>query len=312
MAVQSYPALDANDTQQTVYNSDDPAEGGGATLEDIRALIDKLDDALQSVANDQLRTAPQSLPSLPAGSNSIGSVSVESLPNSPAQTGDIESLEDAVGDETAANAIEDPTTPGPVQDLLAGVLALLRGPLSGKDADEQLRVDLQSESAGLSSENTLSSVLSELQGALDVSGATVTVTDDGSLVIAGEDSGQTARKLRTTSGGQVVINALDASQDSIEVAAQSADLASETSLTDQESYDAININPATDSVFSTAYNGLLVSSVDGDIEIQTGAGNTKVISSTFLTAGQVLPITVAEVSSTNTTQTLSNVMLVRN
>jgi len=305
MAVNSFQALDKDGNAVTVYDSDDPAEAGGATLGDIQTPLSEIADALVSNGSDQFQTDVQSLPSIPAGGNNIGSVGVSSLPNNPAQTGDVQSLEDAVGDETVANAIEDPTVAGPMQDLLAGVLALLRGALSGKDADDQLRVELQGESADLSSETTLSSVLSALQG-------TLTVTDDGNLVVSGEDSGNTARKLRTTTGGQVVINALDSSQDSVEVGAQSADLASETTLTDQESYDAININPSPNSAFSTPYNGVLISSVDGDLEIETGVGNTKVIPSSFLTAGQVLPITVAQVSSTNTTQTLSNVMLVRN
>jgi hypothetical protein len=94
--------------------------------------------------------------------------------------------------------------------------------------------------------------------------------------------------------------------------AQNAGLAQESTLADQESYDVINVGPATDSVFTTAYNGILLASVNGDVEIQTGDGNTKTIPQSFFTAGQVLPITVAEISSANTTQTVSDIMLVRN
>jgi hypothetical protein len=35
MAISSFPATDRNDNSVTVYNSDDPAEGGGSTLDDI-------------------------------------------------------------------------------------------------------------------------------------------------------------------------------------------------------------------------------------------------------------------------------------
>jgi citrate lyase gamma subunit len=141
-------------------------------------------------------------------------------------------------------------------------------------------VTIGSENADLATQTTLSSVLSELQSALDVSGATVTTTDDGNFNVT-----------------------LDA---------QNAGLAQESTLADQESYDGINIGPATDSVFTTAYNGILLASVDGDVEVQTGDGNTKTIPQSFFTAGQVLPVTVAEISSTNTTQTISDIMLVRN
>jgi hypothetical protein len=306
MAVNSFQALDKDGNAVTVYDSDDPAEAGGATLEDIRALLDKLDDALQSVAGDQLRVAVQSTPSLPAGSNNIGAVDVTSLPDSPAQTGDIQSLEDAVGDETVANAIEDPTVAGSVQDLLGGVLALLRGALSGKDADDQLRVDLQSEAADLSSETTLSdlnsavgnqgdtaetntdnsaSALAFLKGVVDLLGGTLTVTDDGALAIS---------SLPSIPAGSNNIGSVDvASLPSVTIGSQTADLSSETTLSSvlTELQGPLDVSGATVTVadngsFGTAIDSESAGIVSGLSSVET-AVRDKEHYRDVLTGGQI-------------------------
>jgi len=204
MAVNSFQALDKDGNAVTVYDSDDPAEAGGATLGDIQAPLSEIADALVSNGSDQIQTDVQSLPSIPAGGNNIGSVGVSSLPNNPAQTGDIQSLEDAVGDETVANAIEDPTVAGPVQDLLAGVLALLRGALSSKDADDQLRVDLQSESADLAQDQSvqdLEAYRSE-PTSFDPSQNTQTPQCDAFMIPDGSNATRTIQ-LKATSGGSL-------------------------------------------------------------------------------------------------------------
>lgn len=89
------------------------------------------------------------------------------------------------------------------------------------------------------------------------------------------------------------------------------DPAEDATIADQASYDGINENPSADTDFDPAYNGFRLANVDGDLEIETGDGNTKTISQKFLAPDEVFPITVAKISSTNTTQTLSDVLLVR-
>jgi hypothetical protein len=85
----------------------------------------------------------------------------------------------------------------------------------------------------------------------------------------------------------------------------------ETKVADQSSYDGVNIGPATDSPFSTPYNAILLASVDGDISIETGEGNDVTIPQGALTAGQPLPVTVQEVNSSGTTQTVGDIILLR-
>jgi hypothetical protein len=48
MAINSYPANDANDNQVTVYNSDDPAQGGGSTLDDLKQEVVKVTASVHS------------------------------------------------------------------------------------------------------------------------------------------------------------------------------------------------------------------------------------------------------------------------
>ena len=79
----------------------------------------------------------------------------------------------------------------------------------------------------------------------------------------------------------------------------------------ENSYSAINENPATDSTFSTAYDAIRLAGVDGDIEITDGQGNTQVISQKFLAVDEIIPIKVQEIKSANTTQTVSDIMLLR-
>jgi citrate lyase gamma subunit len=128
---------------------------------------------------------------------------------------------------------------------------------------------------------TLQDIVSALQSAQDVSGATVTVTDDGAFNIT-----------------------LDA---------QNAGLAQDSTIADQESYDSLVVDPATDTQFTEVYNAIKVAegAVDGTLEIVDGTGSTVTIPQAHLTGGQILPVTVQEVKSASS-QTLSNVMLLRN
>lgn len=128
---------------------------------------------------------------------------------------------------------------------------------------------------------TLQDIVTALQSALDVSGATVTVTESGGFDVT-----------------------LDA---------QNAGLAQDDTLSNQQSYDSFVVGPATDTPFSSPYNAIKVAegAVDGTLEIVDGTGSTSTIPQAHLTGGQILPVTVQEVKPASS-QTLSNVMLLRN
>jgi len=79
-----------------VENTDDTAidPATESKLENVRALLDKLDDALASVASDTLRTEQQS----PVGIEDNAGTQVD-----PATSSDVQAVESAVGDESTAS-----------------------------------------------------------------------------------------------------------------------------------------------------------------------------------------------------------------
>jgi hypothetical protein len=211
----------------------------------------------------------------------------------------LSSIDSAIGDHTTASEVRDPSTAATLLERVTGIDSMIWDALAGGNATDQLRVDLENNNADLLTKTKFDSVVNG-------SNELKTNTSLSSLLVEAKDQSGTNQPIEVAddgSGNMLLRVQLDN---------DAAGLAEDSTLADQESYDAINIGPATDSVFSTAYNGLLLASVDGDVEIQTGDGNTKTIPQSFFTAGQVLPITVAEISSTNTTQTVSDIMLVRN
>lgn len=89
------------------------------------------------------------------------------------------------------------------------------------------------------------------------------------------------------------------------------DSRTDTTLADQSSYDGVNPGPATDSTFSPPYNAIVLASVDGDISIENGEGNDVTLPQGIFTAGQPLQVTVAQINSTGTTQTVADIVLLR-
>jgi hypothetical protein len=94
--------------------------------------------------------------------------------------------------------------------------------------------------------------------------------------------------------------------------AQTSDVgAVETAVQRQSSYDGVTVNPPTGQSFTPPYNGILLTAVDGDLQIVTGEQESVVLPQAALTAGQVLPVTVDQIKANATTQTLQKVLLLR-
>jgi len=112
-----------------------------------------------------------------------------------------------------------------------------------------------------------------------------------------------------------VVDALNSGQADdelrIDIQAQSAGIAENATIADQSSYDGVLVGPTQDTTFSPPYNAILLASVDGDISIETGDGNDVTIPQGALTAGQPFQVTVAQVNSTGTTQTVADIVLLR-
>jgi len=77
------------------------------------------------------------------------------------------------------------------------------------------------------------------------------------------------------------------------------------------SYDEWVEAPPTDTAFIPEYNAIRIASVDGDVEVVDGLGTTRTLSQKFLKENEVLPLTVGEIKSGGTTQTVSDIMLLR-
>jgi len=85
----------------------------------------------------------------------------------------------------------------------------------------------------------------------------------------------------------------------------------EKRLESQESYSRIHVGASGGFDPDITYDALILSSVDGDLEIVDGSGNTVTLPEGALNAGQPLQIAVNEVK-TGGTQTLSDVILLAN
>lgn len=103
----------------------DPATEG--KLENVRALLDKLDDALASVASDTLRTEQQT---------PVGVEDSQGTPVDPATTSDVQAVESAVGDESTASQEADSALSATAIERLTALVDALE---SGRATDE-LRV----------------------------------------------------------------------------------------------------------------------------------------------------------------------------
>jgi len=205
-----------------------------------------------------------------------------------------------------------PRWPGRCRTCWGGLLALLRGALTGKDADDQLRVDLQSEAADLSSETTLSdlnsavgnqgdvaetntansaSALAFLKGVVDRLGGTLTVTDEGALAI---------NSLPSIPAGSNNIGSVDvASLPSVTIGSQTAGLAQdstvsslETAVRDKEHYsDVLTGGQITlGSALSKTADGFEVLT-SGTVEVNTTSGTTRQFSAS---PGRIYPIGVTQ------------------
>jgi len=70
-------------------------------------------------------------------------VSLENLEAGVAEEATLESIKTGIGDETTASIVEDPSNPANLQELAAGLLKVLRGTVTGKDNDDELRVRVE-------------------------------------------------------------------------------------------------------------------------------------------------------------------------
>lgn len=204
-----------------------------------------------------------------------------------------------------------------------------------------IRTSLENDEVGIAKENTLSSIgtaigsqgdaaetdvtasaslIAFVKGIVDQLGKELTITLDGETVsIDSLPSGLAQESTLSTLAS--VVNGSNQLQVDIEnqgstfdvsISSENADIASETTLADQTSYDRINVGPATDSSFGTPFHAIRLASVDGDVEIETGDGTNQVIPQAHLSAGQIIPLTVQQVVSGGTTQTVSDIMLLGN
>jgi len=82
-------------------------------------------------------------------------------------------------------------------------------------------------------------------------------------------------------------------------------------LKSQESYDLIHVGASGGFNPDRTYDALLLASVDGNLEIVDGSGNTATLPQGALNAGQPLQIAVNEIK-TGGSQTLSDVILLAN
>ena len=76
-------------------------------------------------------------------------------------------------------------------------------------------------------------------------------------------------------------------------------------LTKQTSYSDVNIGPPFDTSFDTNYHAIEVLS-DGDVEVVTGAGNTRKLA---LVKNRIYPIEIAEVVQSGTQVSQSEIYL---
>lgn len=135
-----------------------------------------------------------------------GSSDQVTLTDDPVENATVQAVKDAIGDETTASEKRDPSTPATQIERLTAVVSILLDTLSGGSASDQLRVDIEGESVDVAKDTTLSSVdallgdqsdagetdetnaaslIAFLKGAVELLGGTLTVTDDGSLVLDG-------------------------------------------------------------------------------------------------------------------------------
>jgi len=77
------------------------------------------------------------------------------------------------------------------------------------------------------------------------------------------------------------------------------------------SYDEWVEAPPTDAAFTPEYNAIRIASVDGDVKVVDGLGTTRMLSQKFLEDNEILPLTIGEIKSGGTTQTVSDIMLLR-
>lgn len=128
---------------------------------------------------------------------------------------------------------------------------------------------------------TLDSILSQLQSALDVSGATVTTTDDGNFNVT-----------------------LDA---------QNAGLAQDSTIADQTSYNDVEVGASGGLSPTNAFDAIMPGTVDGSLQVTDGTGTDVTIPQAALQSGVPLPITVEAVKTggTSSTTMLSELILLR-
>jgi len=128
---------------------------------------------------------------------------------------------------------------------------------------------------------TLQDIVSALQSAQDVSGATVTVTDDGAFNIT-----------------------LDA---------QNAGLAQDSTIADQTSYSDVEVDASGGLSPTDAFDAIMPGTVDGSLQVTDGTGVDVTIPQAALQSGVPLPITVQAVKTggTSSTTMLSELILLR-
>jgi len=99
--------------------------------------------------------------------------------------------------------------------------------------------------------------------------------------------------------------------DSTPNTANSANLRNMGEPPSPESYDEWVEDPPTDIAFTPEYNAIRIAPVDGDVEVVDGLGTTRTLSQRFLEENEIFPLTIAEIKSSGTTQTVANIMLLR-
>jgi hypothetical protein len=130
-------------------------------------------------------------------------------------------------------------------------------------------------------DSSLQSILTQLQSALDVSGATVTTTDDGNF--------------------------------SVTLDAQNAGLAQDTTIADQASYGDVEVDASGGLSPANAFDAIMPGTVDGSLQVTDGTGTDVTIPQAALQSGVPLPVTVEAVKTGGSASTtmLSELILLR-
>jgi len=110
-----------------------------------------------------------------------GSSDTVTVTDDPVENQTVQAVKNAIGDETTASVQEDPTLAATLQELLAGLSALLRGALAGKDNDDEVRVRIQEQSGDVSVSLGGEKVTIDSLPSVDISSQSAGIATDSTL-----------------------------------------------------------------------------------------------------------------------------------